>query len=211
MSKSLGNYIAIDEPPHDMYGKVMSVPDSLIMDYFELLTNVDDEEILEFKEKLASQSVNPMELKKRLAREIVAQFHDQKAAQEAEAQFERVVQRQEVPEDIKEYPIPIGRYKADFYDPTRDWGNTDLETLSRAAIVTENGIVSFQAPALLVMTGLAESRSEAKRLIKQGAIKVDGITLKESDFFIQTKDGCILQRGNRRFVKIVDADKGKPA
>jgi tyrosyl-tRNA synthetase len=105
MSKSLENYIAIDEPPNEMYGKVMSIPDALMMDYFELLTDVPDEE-------LASESINPMILKKRLAREIVAQFHSQDAAQDAEAEFERVFQRREAPEEIVEHRMPSEVFSA---------------------------------------------------------------------------------------------------
>ena len=100
MSKSLGNYIGIDEPPKEIYGKVMSIPDTLIMSYFELVTDVPDEELGEFKEQLKAQSVNPMLLKKRLAREIVSQFHGAEAAQEAEEQFIKVVQKKETPEEI---------------------------------------------------------------------------------------------------------------
>jgi len=177
MSKSVGNYIAIDEPPNEMYGKVMSIPDELMMDYFELLTDVPDEELGEFKKELDAQSVNPMVLKKRLARELVEQFHDQKAAQKAAKHFERVVQKKEAPEEMPEARISIGN------NPTKTSGE------------------------IVFSTGLAKSMSEAKRLIKQGAIKVDGITIREWDLLVDLKDGLIIQRGNRHFRKIVDADK----
>ncbi|HEX78461.1 MAG TPA: tyrosine--tRNA ligase [Dehalococcoidia bacterium] len=108
MSKSLGNYIGIDEPPQEMYGKVMSIPDGLMLDYFEMLTDVPDEELAEFRRQLAAQSVNPMLIKKRLAREIVAQFHTQTAAQRAEAEFERVFQKRGLPAEIPEYSLPVG-------------------------------------------------------------------------------------------------------
>ncbi|GAG34153.1 unnamed protein product, partial [marine sediment metagenome] len=77
MSKSLGNYIGVDEPPNEIYGKVMSIPDSLIMDYFELLTDVADKELGEFRQGLGQETINPMELKKRLGRELVAQLYSQ--------------------------------------------------------------------------------------------------------------------------------------
>ena len=105
MSKSLGNYIGVAEPPNEIYGKVMSIPDSLIMDYFELLTDVPDQELEEFKQGLENETINPMELKKRVAREIVGQLYDQKAATEAEGHFEKVVQRREIPEEIQEFKI----------------------------------------------------------------------------------------------------------
>ena len=84
MSKSLGNYIGIVEPPEEIYGKVMSIPDSLILDYFELVTDVPDEELQEFRQELSNETINPMNLKKRLAREILSQLYDQKAATFAE-------------------------------------------------------------------------------------------------------------------------------
>jgi len=175
MSKSLGNYIAIDEPPNDMYGKVMSIPDDLMMDYFELLTDVPDEDLAGFREELAAQSVNPMELKKRLAREIVAQFHSQHAAQEAEADFERVVQRRGVPPEL---PVSVLMGSA------------------------ENPV---DLAEVLVNANLASSRSEAKRLVSQGAVEVDGEKVTSNT--VALKDGSVIKVGKRRFVKIVDADK----
>jgi len=174
MSKSLGNYIAIDEPPNDMYGKVMSIPDELMMDYFELLTDVPDAELGQFKEGLAAQSVNPMELKKRLAREIVAQFHGQRAAQEAETHFERVVQRGEVPIGIDVILAPLGSEAVDIIE-------------------------------LVVNANLAKSRSEAKRLLAQGAIEVDGEKVADNITFLYP--GSVIKVGKRRFVKIINADK----
>jgi len=97
MSKSLGNYIGVAEAPEQIYGKVMSVPDSLIINYFEFLTDIPDKELDEFKNDPAA---NPMMLKKRLAREIITQLYDLKAAADAEEHFERTVQRKEVPDEI---------------------------------------------------------------------------------------------------------------
>jgi tyrosyl-tRNA synthetase len=107
MSKSLGNYIGIAEPPNEIYGKVMSISDNLIMDYFELVTDVPDEELAGFRKDLEAQTVNPMMLKKRLAREIVTQLYDQKAAVEAEEHFAKVHQKRGVPQEIKEYHISL--------------------------------------------------------------------------------------------------------
>ena len=107
MSKSLGNYIGIAEPPHEIYGKVMSISDNLIMDYFELVTDVPDEELAGFRKDLEAQTVNPMMLKKRLAREIVVQLYNKKAAAEAEGHFAKVHQKRELPQEIKEYHISL--------------------------------------------------------------------------------------------------------
>ncbi len=101
MSKSLGNYIGVAEPANETYGNVMSIPDSLIMDYFELATDVTDEELEEFRRELSNKNFNPMTLKKRLAREIVAQLYSRKAATETEENFTKVFQKRELPEEIK--------------------------------------------------------------------------------------------------------------
>jgi len=100
MSKSLGNYIGVAEPARDMFGKLMSVPDDLMLSYFELLTDVPDKELAEMKAGMASGTANPMSLKKRLAREIITQLHSESAAQEAEENFARTVQRKEVPDQM---------------------------------------------------------------------------------------------------------------
>ncbi len=106
MSKSLGNYIGITDAPEEMYGKVMSIPDTIIMNYFELITNATDEELIELKHQIDNQSINPMLLKQRLARNIVEQFHGQKQAISAEEYFTRVFQKKEYPEAILEYKLP---------------------------------------------------------------------------------------------------------
>ena len=169
MSKSLGNYIAVDESPQEMFGKVMSIPDPLIVNYLELLTDVPDEEMGELKRGMESGGVNPMGLKKRLAREIVARFHSAEAGGEAETAFERVFQRRELPEEISEFVLP------------RE--NVPL------------GVVS-----LIVQAGLAPSRSEAKRLITQGAVELDGQRVIQDSW--PYHEGSVLRVGKRRFVRL---------
>jgi tyrosyl-tRNA synthetase len=105
MSKSYGNTVDLTAPPADMYGRVMRIDDTMMMDYLELTTEIPDAELAEMRRALAAEEVHPMELKKRLAREIVTQFHDAAAAAEAEAAFERVVQRGQIPEDVPETTI----------------------------------------------------------------------------------------------------------
>lgn len=194
MSKSLNNYIGIDEPPYwvdpvtgefkGMYGKVMSIPDHLIMPYFELVTDVPDKELEEFRQQLDSQLVNPMLLKKRLAREIVAQFHGVEAAQEAEEHFTSVVQTKEISKKI--------------------------QVMVREGVVLKDTVeveVKRDMTQWLVRFNLVSSRSEAKRLIAQGAVDVDGQRL--TDTHAVLKDGSIIKVGKRRFirVRIVDAAK----
>ena len=105
MSKSLGNYVALEEPPAEMYGKLMSLPDSLIASYYEYLTDVPDSDIAEMRQAMASESANPMDFKKGLARYITAVFHDADAANAAESHFEQVVQRRDLPDDMPEVSL----------------------------------------------------------------------------------------------------------
>ena len=198
MSKSLGNYIAIDEPPNDMYGKVMSIPDGLIMDYFELLTDVPDGELEEMRAELSSDSVNPMVLKKRLAHEIVAQFHDRESAVEAEQTFERVVQRGEVPEEIPEFPLPLSNLSGVL------GSKHTMLSVGKTLYLTE-----LPLTRLLVLLGLVNTRAEARRLLAQGAVEVDGnkVSKLNEEYGAPIYDGSIIKVGKRRFVKVVDADK----
>ncbi len=183
MSKSLGNYIAVDEPANDMYGKVMSIPDDLIMDYFELLTDVPDQELKEFRAGLSARSINPMELKKRLAWKIVAQFHSQDAAHGAEAYFASVFQKREL---HKEVHATIG------------------------IKVSAEVILRRDMPKWLVDNNLANSISEAKRLLAQGAVQIihaDGTRHILTDEEARIKPGDVIKVGKRRIKRIVNADK----
>ena len=179
MSKSLGNYIGVAEPANQMYGKVMSVPDALIMNYFELLTDVSDEELVEFKKSLESNTINPMNLKKQLAHAIVSQLHGKEAAAQAEKEFTNVFQKRETPEEIKEYSVSFREFAAD---------NTGTD-ISK----------------LLSATSQVKSRTEANRLISQGAISIDGA--KVSSPIVPLKNGSIIKIGKHRFVKITNSDK----
>ena len=101
MSKSLNNYIGVDEPASDMYGKIMSIPDHLIMSYLELTTSTSKQDLTQINKEIQAESVNPMDIKKMLARDIVSQFHDESSARESELTFVRTVQQGNEPEDIK--------------------------------------------------------------------------------------------------------------
>ena len=174
MSKSLGNYIGIDEPPNEIFGKTMSLPDWMIVPYFEYLTDVSDDDLEEIGGAIADGSVNPMELKKRLAGELVGQFHDSDAAREARQYFERTVQSGESPEDIPGYELP---------------GPSDLEgkRLSRVLVDAE----------------LASSASEARRLISQGAVHLDGERVETDCSASVLQPGAVLRAGRRRMVRLL--------
>ena len=174
MSKSLGNQIGIDEPPREIYGKVMSIPDSLIMAYFELTTDVPDEEIAEFREQLNTSSVNPMNLKKRLAHEIVNQFHGKQAATEAQEYFAKVFQKREMPEEIPKHVF--------------------------SARHTGDELYLLDITPTLVKEGLVKSNSELKRLLAQGAIELDGNKI--SSNIITAHEGSVLKIGKHSFVRI---------
>jgi len=180
MSKSLGNYVALEEEPNDMYGKLMSLPDELIVPYFDYLTDTPDTELGEMSQALQSESVNPMELKKRLAWEITAVFHDQSKATNAQENFERVVQRRDLPDDMPEFQL----------GPSSGDGDRSLSRL-------------------LVSAGMASSNGEAKRLINQKAVQLirnsdQTATLDSDSAGVELQSGDVIKVGRRRFVRLTD-------
>jgi tyrosyl-tRNA synthetase len=174
MSKSLGNYIGVAEPPEQMFGKVMSLEDSLIVDYFELVTDMPDEELDELKRSFAAGTADPMREKKRLAREITAQFHGEVAAEQADQHFTRVHQQHEAPTEMPEVVVE---------------GTPDGDGLTRADIVRP-----------LVNGGYVKSASELKRLVAQNAVEVDGAKVDETSVLV--RDGSVVKVGRRTFVRL---------
>jgi tyrosyl-tRNA synthetase len=173
MSQSRGNYIGLAEPPKEMFGKIMALPDHVMPQYFALLTETPEEELAAMEQALAMgwKGLNPRDLKMRLAREIVAQFHSPEAAAQAEEEFVRVFQRKELPEELPTF------------------------TIAREAVSPID---------LLVQAGLVGSRSEARRLIDQGGVELDGELVRGLEP-ISIKDGAVLRVGKRRFVRLVRA------
>jgi len=179
MSKSLNNYIGIAELPRQIYGKVMSIPDPLILGYFELVTDVPEEEISEFRNQLQTHSVNPMKLKKRLAHEIVGQFHGKQAADEEQEYFERKFQTRELNK------IEV----------------TDGITIQQEALL----IPAKDVPKWLVDNRFADSIAEAKRLLAQGAvrvIRVDGASHVIRDVEVTLRPGDKIKVGKRHLSEI---------
>jgi tyrosyl-tRNA synthetase len=201
MSKSTGNTIDFEDPPGEKFGKVMSIPDSALMDYLELATDIGDEELAFIRKQLEERSVNPMEIKKRLAREIVAQFHGEAAAGEAEAEWVRTFQEDEQPQEIAT-PVPWSRLP--FMDTTILVGISTSEFLAN---IKERG-ASVKA-ATFLMQELGISMAAARRLLDQGAVEVDGQRV--STRAIKLRVGSVLRVGKHRFLRIVDADRESPS
>ena len=172
MSKSLGNYIGIDEPAGEMFGKVMSITDDLMWKYYELLTDLSPSEISNLRSQMAAGE-NPRNIKVNLAKLIIRDFHSQSAADAAEEEFIKRFVQKEVPDEIEERSVSAG---------------------------------SYPLAQLLVDTGLAASKGEARRLIEQGGVKVNGekASVANADISIDA-DGVLLQVGKRKFLKVLSA------
>ena len=196
MSKSLDNYVAVDDPPLEMFGKLMSIADSLMLDYFEYLTDVSPPELDEMRRAIETDSVNPMDLKKRLAAEVTGQFYPQQDVLDARTHFERTVQLRQLPQDIPQVgfrisPSVVCVYPIDTSDETRQISPS--EQRDRVAAVD-----------LIWAAGLAKSKGEAKRLLSQSAVEVDERRHREP--WIQLRDGAVIRVGRRRFARLADLD-----
>ena len=177
MSKSLGNYIGIDESADDIYGKIMSIPDHLIFRYFKLVTDIHPDELEEIEKQLNNNELNPRDLKMRLAREITALYHGAGLAEQAEERFKALFQRRELPDNIEEVILN---------DAVMEGTEVDLVKS-------------------LFFLGFSNSKSEARRLLMQGAVKLNGIKQLDSRV-VGLKSGDIIQAGKLKFAKLVISD-----
>ncbi|TBL78715.1 tyrosine--tRNA ligase [Paenibacillus thalictri] len=175
MSKSLGNYIGIDEAPNEIFGKTMSIPDELMLKYYELTTSISNEELAGLRQGLEDGSVHPRDAKVRLAKQYVAMYHGQEAADEAEQHFVTVFQKRSLPEQIDEVTL--------------------------AADQLEAGTISVFK--LLTALGLQASGGEARRSVAQGAVKLNERKITDPNEQLQPQTGDIIQVGKRKFAKIV--------
>jgi len=176
MSKSIGNYIGISEPPKEIYGKTMSIPDTMIARYFELAVSLRGEELAAVKKQLATPGINPRDLKRRLARALVALYYNEDDALAAETEFDRIFAQKGLPDEIPEPAIDVPASE----DGTGVW-----------------------VVALITAAGLAGSNGEARRLIKQGGFRLDGEPVRDVDFVVALDGPRLLQAGKRRFVRIL--------
>lgn len=169
MGKSEGNVVFLNENPDEMFGKIMSWTDDVIANAFELCTRVDMREIIEMRQKMKNNEVNPRDLKMRLAYELVKIFHNEALAKKAQENFINTFQKKEAPSEMPEFS---------FSEKTMN-------------------IVD-----LLLATNLANSKSEARRLLEQGGIKINDETILDPQKDCHLDSGTIIQRGKRHFVRI---------
>ncbi|MCY9692748.1 tyrosine--tRNA ligase [Paenibacillus alginolyticus] len=174
MSKSLRNYIGIDELPNEIFGKTMSIPDSLMTKYYELTTSISNDSLDDLKRGLETGTIHPRDAKMKLAKEYVQMYHGAQAAEEAEQHFITVFQKRALPEDIEEMTLSISQL--------------------------EDGQISIIK--LLVLLELQASNGEARRSVDQGAVKINEQKIMQIHEQITPKDGDIIQVGKRKFVKL---------
>ena len=169
MSKSYGNDIGLSDSANDMYGKTLSIPDEIILSWYTLAVDVDQNKLKEIEEKLNDPSINPMNIKRDLARQIVASYFDKEKAIEAENNFNNITVSKGIPEDIQEYKL-------------------------KKEMLLVN---------IIYDSGLLPSKSEARRMIKQSAVRIDGDIIHEINLELMPGDTRILKVGKRRFLKII--------
>jgi tyrosyl-tRNA synthetase len=171
MSKSLGNYIGINESPSEMFGKVMSISDDLMWRYYELCTDLRAEEIARLRASAENGERNPRDIKVELAKLIIKDFHSAEEANHAEEEFNRIFRQKQAPDEIEERSLTAGLWKL---------------------------------PRLIVETGMAASMAEARRLIEQGGVTVDGERQTRVDYELNlsARQAVLLQVGKRRFLRV---------
>jgi len=172
MSKSYNNYIGISESPGEIFGKTLSISDNLIYTYFELGTDIPNEELKAIKKKLEDPNTNPRDIKRELARTLVRIYYDEKSAIEAEEGFDKIFIKKEIPDEIPEHKISKG--------------------------INEINIID-----LILEVNFAPSKSEARRLITQGGVSVDGEKIDDISIAIKFDKEKILKVGKRKFIKVI--------
>lgn len=177
MSKSYGNYIGLTDEPSDMFGKVMSIPDELMVKYFRLASTMPVDEVDRIEEGLKNDELHPNKVKRQLARNIVAAYYDEQTAADAEGQFDQVFKNHEVPDDIPECSVDL----------------------------TPNDEGKVYLAKLLADAGLASGTGEARRLIDGGGVKINGEAVPAKQYNVDPSAlaGATLQVGKRKFVKLV--------
>jgi tyrosyl-tRNA synthetase len=171
MSKSLGNYIGISEPPAEIYGKTMSIPDNLILPYFRFTTDLPTDELQSIKNALDNPQTNPRDYKRRLAKELVRMYHSPESATDAEKDFDLKFVQKGIPDDIEVKSLPEG---------------------------------SYMVCKILNEVGLTGSVAEAKRMIENGSVKIDGMKILDCYGYVNIDNvPKVFQVGKRKFKKVI--------
>lgn len=171
MSKSYNNYIGISESPKEIFGKTLSIPDSLIYNYFGLATNLSNAELREIKNKLDDPNTNPRDIKRQLAKTLVSMYHSEDAAKNAEEEFDRIFVNKGTPDEIPEFKF--GEQQ-------------EINILD-----------------LIILVNFASSKGEAKRLVAQGGVTLDGEKIIDFQKLVHLKNEMILKVGKRKFIKLI--------
>lgn len=172
MSKSYDNYIGINEPAKEIYGKTLSIPDNMIYSYFELATNVSNNELFSIKDELADPNTNPRNVKRTLARKLVEMYHSAQAAVDAETEFDNIFVKKGLPDEIPELNI-------------------------------EKDLTEIDILELIVKVNFAPSKGEARRLVQQGGVTIDGNKISDAKDIIKLDHDMILKVGKRNFIKLI--------
>lgn len=172
MSKSYDNYIGISDSPKEIYGKTLSIPDNLIYIFFELASDIPSSELKEIKKLLDDPSINPRDIKRKLARTFVKMYHNEEAAIQAQEEFDRIFIKKEIPDEVEEFKI--------------DDNNSEFNILD-----------------LVLKVNFAPSKGEARRLVLQGGVSINGNKITDSNYSTKLSDGMILKVGKRKFIKFI--------
>jgi tyrosyl-tRNA synthetase len=198
MSKSLGNYVGITEAPNEMFGKMMSMPDALMWSYYELVTDRTPEEIAKLRKEVESGATHPMRAKTRLAQEVISGFYNEEAAAKAAESFQRVFSDRQAPEEMAEFKITWGSGVGGFLSEKKG----DIVYQSRLT-VSPSGIEKWSK--FLVTLGQVASVSETERLIKQGAVEINGQIMSDPTGRLNLNEKTVYaaRLGKKKFIRII--------
>ncbi len=180
MSKSLGNHVGINDPPSEVFGKIMSIPDGLIIKYFTLLTDVEPSWLGELEQQLAARKVNPRDAKLDLAEVLVGMYHGSEAAKQSRQEFLRVFSQRQTPSSM----------------------DVHFLTARNTAELSDTGEPLVDVISLLIEANLAKTKNDARRLLRQGAVKLNGVAVTQPRISFKEAVGAVLQVGSRRFLKL---------
>jgi tyrosyl-tRNA synthetase len=202
MSKSLGNYVGIDEPPDVMFGKIMSVSDTLMLRYYELLTDITPAALADLKNDLAAERQHPRQVKEELAVTLTARYHGEQAAKQAAQEFVRIFREKELPEEEQIEKVTLNVIKRE--DGIQISGESVAISYKPTNAGHEVTPLTIPVPLTHVLkgSGLAASTSEARRLITQGGVQVDGEKVTDANLELAAGKTYLLKVGKRRFKRV---------